>query len=135
MSEQKGFRTANRRYMVIFVPMMTLYCVALFAALSFIDMETAPAAIRAGAALLISLPLVAILWSVLRLVKETDEYTRTRQLQALAEAGVLLTGVIFVLGFLERFGVIPDMPLFLFGPGFFVLYGLSHFRRTIGRTV
>lgn len=135
MAQPKGFRTANKRYLVIFVPMMTIYCAAIVAALAFIDMETASTGVRTAAALMVSLPLVAILWSILRLVRETDEYTRMRQLQALTEAGVVLTGVIFVAGFLERFNVIPDIPLFLFGPAFFFLYGLAHARQVLGKTV
>ncbi|MFN4183219.1 MAG: hypothetical protein ACK4M6_00410 [Hyphomonas sp.] len=135
MAHPKGFRTANKRYLVIFVPMMTIYCAAIVAALAFIDMETASTGVRTAAALMVSLPLVAILWSILRLVRETDEYTRMRQLQALTEAGVVLTGVIFVAGFLERFNVIPDTPLFLFGPAFFFLYGLAHARQVLGKTV
>ena len=135
MTDQKGFRTANKRYIAIFIPMMAVYCVAIVFALTFIDTETAPASVRAAAALGVSLPLVAILWSVLRLVRETDEYTRMRQLQALTEAGCVLTGLIFVVGFLERFGVIGDVPLFLFGPAFFFFYGLAHARQRFGKTV
>lgn len=135
MSEQKGFRTANRRYLMVFAPMMAIYCAAIFAVLSFIDMETSSTGVRIAAALGVSLPLVAILWSVQRLVRETDEYTRLRQLQALTEAGLALSGIIFVIGFLERFNVIPDIPLFLFGPTFFFLYGLAHVRQIVGKTV
>lgn len=135
MSEQKGFRTANKRYLMVFMPMMAAYCVTISAVLNFIDMETASTGVRTAAALGVSLPLVAILWSVLRLVRETDEYTRLRQLQALTEAGLALAGIIFVVGFLERFNVIPDVPLFLFGPAFFFLYGLAHARQLLGKTV
>lgn len=135
MTQPKGFRTANKRYMMIFVPMMVIYCVAIAAALSFIDFNTSPISLRVAAALGVSLPLVAILWSVLRLVRETDEYTRLRQLQALAEAGCTLTAVIFIVGFLERFNVIPDIPLFLFGPAFFFFYGLACVRQHLGKTV
>lgn len=135
MSETKGFRTANKRYLMIFVPMMAVYCVAIAAALTFIDFDTSPAGLRIAAALGVSLPLVAILWSILRLVRETDEYTRLRQLQALSEAGCVLTGVIFIVGFLERFKVIEDVPLFLFGPAFFFFYGLAHARQRFGKTV
>jgi len=42
MSQTKGFRTANKRYMMIFVPMMAIYCVAITAALTLIDFDTAP---------------------------------------------------------------------------------------------
>jgi hypothetical protein len=135
MSQTKGFRTANKRYMMIFVPMMAIYCVAITAALTLIDFDTAPTGLRVAAALSVSLPLVAIIWSVLRLVRETDEYTRLRQLQALAEAGCLLTGTIFIAGILERFNVIGDVPLFLFGPAFFFFYGLAHVRQRLGKTV
>ncbi len=135
MTQPKGFRTANKRYIAIFIPMMASYCAAIFFALNFIDTETASAGIRAVAALGVSLPLVAILWSVLRLVRETDEYTRLRQLQALTEAGCVLTGLIFVVGFLEQFNVIGDVPLFLFGPAFFFFYGLAHARQRLGKTV
>jgi hypothetical protein len=135
MSEQKGFRAANKRYLMVFMPMMAAYCATLVAVVTFIDMETASTGARAAAALGVSLPLVAVLWSVLRLVRETDEYTRLRQLQALTEAGLALTGIIFVVGFLERFNVIPDVPLFLFGPAFFFLYGLAHARQLLGKTV
>ncbi|MBY9065893.1 hypothetical protein K1X12_03235 [Hyphomonas sp. WL0036] len=135
MIRPKGFRAANKRYLMIFVPMMALYCAALIFAMTFIDMKTASAAARTGAALGVSLPLAAILWSIMRLVRETDEYTRLRQLQALSEAGVMLTALVFVLGFMERFNVIPDIPLFLFGPAFFFLYGFAHVRQILGKTV
>jgi hypothetical protein len=135
MTQPKGFRTAHKRYIMVFVPMMTIYCVAIAVALTFIDFETSPSVLRIAAALGVSLPLVAILWSILRLVRETDEYTRMRQLQALAEAGCFLTGTIFILGFLERFNVIGDIPLFLFGPAFFFFYGLAHVRQRLGKTV
>jgi hypothetical protein len=120
---------------MIFVPMMTIYCVAITAALTLIDFDTSPTSLRIAAALGVALPLVAILWSILRLVRETDEYTRLRQLQALAEAGCLLTGTIIIVGFLERFNVIEDVPLFLFGPAFFFFYGLAHVRQRLGKTV
>lgn len=135
MTQQKGFRTANKRYIAIFIPMMSAYCVAIFFALTFLDTETASIGLRAAVALGVSLPLVAILWSILRLVRETDEYTRMRQLLALAEAGCVLTGAILIVGFLERFNVIGDVPLFLFGPAFFFFYGLAHIRQRLGKTV
>lgn len=135
MTQPKGFRTANKRYLMIFVPMMAFYCVAIAVAFTFIDIDTASTGVRMGAAIAISLPLIAILMAILRLVRETDEYTRMRQLQALSEGGVMLTGAIFILGFLERFNVIPDIPLFLFGPGFFFFYGVAHLRQSLGKTV
>jgi hypothetical protein len=135
MSQTKGFRTASRRYLMVFWPLMTLYVVILFAGVFLIDEDTSPLYQRAGLAIGVALPLFGILWAMLRQVKETDEYTRLRQLQALAEGGAITTGAIFLIGFLELFNVISDVPLFLFGPFFFFAFGLAHCRTRIGRTV
>lgn len=135
MTQPKGFRTASRRYMIVFWPLMSLYVITLFAGALFIDEDTAPLYQRAAIAIGIALPLFGILWAMLRQVKETDEYTRMRQLQALAEGGATTVGAIFLVGFLELFNVIGDVPLFLFGAFFFFAFGLAFCRSRIGKTV
>jgi len=135
MTQPKGFRTANRRYKLVFWPLMGAYLAVLFAGVYLVDEETSPLALRAGFAIAVALPLFGLLWALLRHVSETDEYTRTRQLQALAEGGVISTAAIFLVGFLEVFNAIADVPLFLFGPFFFAAYGLAHCRRQMGKTV
>lgn len=135
MTQPKGFRTASRRYQLVFWPLMSLYVITLFAGAFFIDEDTSPLYQRAAIAIGIALPLFGILWAMLRQVKETDEYTRMRQLQALAEGGAITAGAIFLVGFLELFNVIGDVPLFLFGPFFFFAFGLAFCRTRIGKTV
>lgn len=135
MTQPKGFRTASRRYLMVFWPLMALYVITLFAGVYFVDEDTSPLYLRAGLAVAVALPLFGVLWAMLRQVRETDEYTRLRQLQALAEGGAITTGAIFLIGFLEIFNVISDVPLFLFGPFFFFAFGLAYCRRGLGKTV
>lgn len=135
MTQPKGFRTANRRYMLVFWPFTAAYLVALFTGVYLVDEETSPLWLRAGFAVAVALPLFGMLWALLRHARETDEYTRLRQLMALAEAGAITTGAIFLVGFLEIFNVIGDVPLFLFGPLFFLAFGFAHCRQRFGRTV
>ncbi|MFN7056213.1 hypothetical protein [Hyphomonas sp.] len=135
MTKPLGFRTAARRYMMVFWPLMIAYLAALFAGVFIVDKETSPLYLRAGFAVAVALPLFGILWAMLRQTKETDEYTRLRQLEALAEAGAITTGAVFLVGFLEIFNAIDDVPLFLFGPLFFLAFGLAHCRQRLGKTV
>lgn len=135
MSKPLGFRTANRRYKLVFWPLIALYVLLLIGGAFIIDKETSSVFVRASFAFAIALPLFGVLWAMLRLVRETDEYTRMRQLKALAEGGALTTGTIFLCGFLELFDVVGDIPLFLFGPLFFLAFGLAHCRAILGRTV
>ena len=135
MTQPKGFRTASRRYLRVFWPFTIAYLVALFSGVYFVDEEASPIWLRAAFAGIVVLPLFGMLWALLRHVKETDEYTRLRQLMALAEAGAVTTGAVFLFGFLEIFNVVGDIPLFLFGPLFFLAFGLAHCRQRFGRTV
>ncbi len=135
MTKQLGFRTAARRYRYVFWPMTGAYLAALFAGVALVDEDTSPLWLRASFAVAVVLPLFGMLWAMLRHVGETDEYTRLRQLQSLAEAGAITTGAIFLFGFLEIFNVVVDVPLFLFGPLFFLAFGVAHCRQRLGRTV
>ncbi|WP_291200538.1 hypothetical protein [Hyphomonas sp.] len=135
MTQPKGFRTASRRYKLVFWPSMGAYLAVFFAGVYLVDQETSPLALRAGFAIAVALPLFGALWALLRHVNETDEYTRMRQLQALAEGGVITTAAIFLVGLLEAFNAIADVPLFLFGAFFVAAYGLAYCRRQMGKTV
>ncbi len=135
MTQPKGFRTANRRYNYLFWPLMGLYIVIIFLASHFIDEETSPLGLKIGAAIATSLPLLGTLWAILRLVRETDEYTRLRHLTALAQGGAITAGVAFTAGFLQIFGAVPEFSAFWFGPLFFAAYGLSSCILYFGKTV
>lgn len=135
MTKPLGFRTAAKRYMKVFWPLTVAYIAALFAGVFLVDVDTSPLSLRVSFAIAVVLPLFGMLWALLRHVGETDEYTRLRQLKALAEAGAVTTGAIFLFGFLELYNIIGDVPLFLFGPLFFLAFGLAHCRQRLGKTV
>jgi flagellar biosynthesis protein FliR len=135
VTQPKGFRTANKRYHYTFWPLMGVYVVAIFAASSFIDENTAPMWLKVSGALAVALPVLGVLWVMLRQVGETDEYTRLRQLNALARGGAITAGAAFVVGFLQIFGAIGPVDVFWFGPLFFIAYGLSHCIQHFGATV
>jgi multisubunit Na+/H+ antiporter MnhG subunit len=135
MSETKGFRTANRRYLYVFWPSMAAYVAIIFATSYFIDKETAPLWLKVAGALAATLPILGALWAILRLVRETDEYTRLRQLTALAQGGAITAGIAFLIGFLQIFNVVGSIDIFWFGTLFFLSYGLSVCLQQFAKTV
>jgi multisubunit Na+/H+ antiporter MnhG subunit len=135
MSKTKGFRTANRRYLYVFWPSMAAYVAIIFATSYFIDKETAPLWLKVAGALAATLPILGALWAILRLVRETDEYTRLRQLTALAQGGAITAGIAFLIGFLQIFNVVGSIDIFWFGTLFFLSYGLSVCLQQFAKTV
>lgn len=130
-----GFRTANKRYKRLFWPMMALYVALILTAKWLVDEDTTPLWIRAGFAVATTGPLVAAIWAILRQARETDEYTRARQMRALAEAGAIVACGAFLVGFLQIFAVIGTIEVFWFGPAYFIAFGLSYYRNCMGPTV
>jgi hypothetical protein len=75
------------------------------------------------------------LWSVQRHARETDEYTRLRKLTALSQGGLITVGATLLFGFLQFFGVVSSVPVYLFGPFFGLAYGFCYYAPEFGRTV
>ena len=122
---QVGFKAANRRYFKVFWPMMALYVVLIFATTWAVGTDSAPLWARPLAAIVTAAPLMVVLWSMLRLALETDEYTRIQHLQGLAVGGALTAGAIMLVGLFQIFDVIGSIEVFWFGPLYFVAFGLS----------
>ena len=133
----QGYLTAERRYKQIAGPLMAIYvvlCLGGTAIWAFFDVDVKLASV--GLAIAICVPIIVLLWAKLRQFEETDEYTRITRMRAFARAAVITVSAIFVVGFLELFEVVSDVPLFLFGPLFFLAYGLiSCLQRWPGKTV
>ena len=75
-----SFSQAQKRYKRAFIPVMVFYVVACFGG-SYLraQYETPPDWLSAIVALTMAAPVVAVLFLKLRLLSETDEYTRFRQ--------------------------------------------------------
>lgn len=135
MAQARGFRTATRRYKLLFWPMMAIYVVIILGAKFLIDEDTAPAWLNAACAVAATLPIIGTLYAIRRQTDETDEYSRMKQLNALRDGGLITAGITFLVGFLQMFGVIGPVDAFWFGPLFFIAFGLSNLTNCFGRTV
>lgn len=121
------YKEANKRYRRAFIPVMAVYVSACFAGpLALKAMGNPPEWVMALIAVGTALPIVAVFWLKGRLLLETDEYTRARQVEAmLVGAGVTVCFAV-VWGFLELFGLVPNLWTFLIGPIYFATYGLAY---------
>jgi hypothetical protein len=118
---RRGFedrmRPAARRYMWRFLPAMMSYVAVLIVAISY-----ANAAEPSGvAAWLVALaPAVPLLFAIravaLFLIEEDDEYLRERLYRQVAAATALTLAVCTVWGFLDLFGVVPHVELWVVFP-------------------
>ena len=123
---QQTFKSAKRRYMRVFWPMMIIYVIVILAGsygLNQLDPE--PKWLQASLAIASALPVIGALLAMLRYANETDEYTRLMHLKAFAWGGVITASAIFLIGFMQLFHVIDRVEVFWFGPLFFIAYGLS----------
>ena len=120
------FKQAKRRYHLVYWPMIAVYCVACIGGALLLKVTHAPPEWMAPViAVLTVAPMFAVLWLIWRYVRETDEYTRLQQLQALSIGGLVCAGATGLVGFLQLFDVIENFPVFLFLPLFFLSYGLA----------
>lgn len=135
MTRTVGFNTANKRYRRIFWPAMAIYVVTILTASYLIDTDTAPVWLKTVGAVAATLPVLATIWAIMRQTNETDEYTRSRQMKALADAGAGTVAIIFLIGFLQIFDVIGTFKVFWLGPVYFLWFGLAKCRALFEKTV
>jgi hypothetical protein len=126
------FKQANRRYRMVFWPVMVFYSVFCFAGPALLDaMGDPPKWVVAIVAVLTGAPIAIVLLLMGRLLRETDEYTRARQTEAMLTGGGLTLSFAAIWGFLELFEVAPHFNPFLLAPGFFGSYGLTTFAQRV----
>lgn len=121
------YKQANQRYRRAFIPVMAFYVVACFAGPMVIGtMGDPPKWLLAVIAVATGAPLAAVFWLKGRWLRETDEYMRARQVEAmLTGAGVTISFAV-IWGFLELFQLVPNLWTFLIGPIYFASYGLAY---------
>jgi len=113
--------------MRIFWPLMALYVAIVIGGSFYLNtLETEPTWLQTTIALGAALPVVGILFMMLRYFNETDEYTRLLQLQAFAWGAVITVSAVFIIGFLQMFEALGAIEVFWFGPAFFLSYGLAY---------
>ncbi|MEQ9316283.1 MAG: hypothetical protein RLN72_10555 [Henriciella sp.] len=133
---QLGFNAARKRYNRLYWPAIAVYVAVCIGAAIVLDKETSPQWMLSGAAILTAIPLVFIMWLMLRHQDETDEYTRMRQLKAFARGSCITISAIWVVGSFQLWELVPGVNVFWFGPFFFFAYGLSYcWSGLFGKTV
>lgn len=126
------YKQANFRYKAVFFPMMAIYTIfCIGGALLLTRLDTPPNWLPHIVAIFTVAPIFVVFWLIWRYVQETDEYTRLRQLQALAIGGMITASAAGTIGFLQLYNAIPvgSVPTFLLLPLFFLSYGLAKWLR------
>jgi hypothetical protein len=133
-----SFKQANKRYRRVFIPVMIVYSLLCFATpFLFVAMSPPPKWLVGAAAILTASPIAIVFWVLGRFLKETDEYMRQVQTQAILTGGAITLSLAVAWSFLELYQVAPRSEHFpamiMVGPAFFLFYGLSawvqHMRR------
>jgi hypothetical protein len=133
------YHQAQRRYFWTFLPVMVFYTVFCFVGPELLKGSGQPPTWALGSvAIVTGAPIAVVFWLIARLLRETDEYTRKIQVDAILSGGAITLSAAVLWGFLELFEVVPRVPRFpsmmMVGPIFFGMWGLSyayqHWRRT-----
>ncbi len=127
------FREANKRYRRRVLPMMAFYvflcCVGPVAMVLTGGPAEGPTWVMAFIAILTATPIAVVFWVLGRYLRETDEYTRAWQTEALLTGGGITLSLAVIWSFLELYHVVPRPEFFpsmmMVGPTFFLFYGLS----------
>lgn len=127
MMAKPNFKQANQRYKALFLPAMLAYSVSIVGGVFWVQ-ASAPDnfIVRIIAGLAAAIPLVVAIWALMRFVRETDEYNRQLNLEALAFAGGVTASLAALIGFLQMYDVVPMFPAFWFVILYFPAYGFGH---------
>src|SRR5216684_4811818 len=115
------FKDANRRYRRLSVPLMIFYSVFCFVGPAMLAMGHPPKWALGLVAVVTGAPIAALFWQMGRLLRETDEYMRKIQVDALLSGGAITLSVAVIWSFLELYQVVPRAKFFpsmmMIGPG------------------
>lgn len=112
-------RRNNRAYFKELGGSMLAYVVLLVVALTLFD-EARSDAVNLAVMLLPVLPVlpaIGIAWACVRMLQRSDEFVRSRQLEAIAIGFVLAMLASVTLGFLTNVVTIPGVPWIVYGIG------------------
>lgn len=124
---QHTYKSARARYLRRLWPLMALYVAVVIGGAVYsrmVDFE--PLWVKALFAVAMGLPIMAVLFVMVRFFEEADEYVRLTQLRAFAYGTALTLGAAAIIGALQMFDVLGYIEVFWFVPGFFLAYGLSY---------
>lgn len=124
---QRTYKDAKRRYHSAFWPLMGLYMTVVISGTMYVGFSGNDALWLKGAlGMGMGLPMVGVLFIMVRFFEEADEYSRLLHLRSFAYATVLILGSVAFFGALQMFKAIGGIEVFWFVPGFFLAYGLIY---------
>jgi hypothetical protein len=129
------YQQANKRYRALFSPAMLFYAIALLGGQFWLN-DSGPnnLVVRTLAGLATGIPLIVAIWALLRFVRETDEFNRQMNLQALAIAGGVTASLAAAIGFLQMYDVVRMFPAYWFVVVYFLAYGAGNMLKGKGVT-
>lgn len=124
---QRTYKDAKRRYHTVFWPLMGLYMIVVISGSAYMGFSGNDTLwLKAALGIGMGLPMVGVLFVMVRFFEEADEYTRLLHFRSFAYATVLTIGAIALFGALQMFKAIGPIDVFWFVPAFFLTYGLIY---------
>jgi hypothetical protein len=119
-------RPAYRRYVARFLPAMFAYVFLLMAAVSYADSAEPTGVIAWAVAIAPAIPILFAIRAIFLLPREEDdEYQRDRINRSYAWATGATLMVCTSVGFLDMFGVVPHLELWIAFPMWAIFMGLA----------
>jgi hypothetical protein len=101
---------SSRRYLREFVPAMAGYVLSVPISITLLLRVELSPAVKVLVALLPVLPMLLVVWAILRNLQRLDELQQRIQTQAICVASTLVAMLTFALGFLQNAGLLPSPP-------------------------
>ncbi|WP_026147954.1 hypothetical protein [Robiginitomaculum antarcticum] len=118
-------KQAYSRYMRVFVPAMTIYAISVFTAVYLIKNEILASPQSYIVALIPGLAAMTFMWAHFRFIRETDEFHRKVQTEAMMIGIAALMAVAMTWGMMSMFTDFPELPFFYAIPIFYASYGVA----------
>lgn len=118
-------KIAYRRYFAVFVPAMLTYIVSVFGAVYLIKNEILTWPLHYGVALIPGLAALTFMWAHFRYIRETDEFHRKIQTEAMMMGTAGLLTVAMTWGMISMFTDFVELPFFYAIPIFYLCYGAA----------
>jgi ABC-type transport system involved in cytochrome bd biosynthesis fused ATPase/permease subunit len=101
---------SGRRYLREFLPAMAGYTLSVPISITLLLTAKLSPAVKVLVALLPVLPMVLVVWAILRNLQRLDELQQRIQTQAICVASTLVGMLTFALGFLQNARLLPSPP-------------------------
>lgn len=118
-------KNAYRRYISVFAPAMITYTISVFGAVYLIKNEILASPLPYVVAVIPGVAAMVFMWAHFRFIRETDEFHRKIQTEAMMWGIGALMSVAMTWGMISMFTDFPELPFFYAIPIFYASYGVA----------